>query len=336
MTIKDIARESGYAVGTVSRVLNHHPEVSEAARIKIMEVVEKHHFRLNNNAKHLKQQSNNGIALIVKGAGNMLFAAMVENLQELIKEKGYACLIYYIDETENEVEQALLVCNERQPKGILFLGGNLENFKQQFSMVDVPCVLVTISAKTLNFDNLSSVSIDDETAAFEAVSHLVSLGHRNIVILGGEMDYSNPARARFNGCLRAFEKYGILFDQDKQSVSARFAMSDGYKGMLQLLDKKPELTAVFAMSDVMALGAIRAIKDRGLRIPQDVSVVGFDGIELSQYLIPKLTTIQQPNEELARYGVEILLRHINGEREAFYAQVPFCLVEGESTDSIAD
>ena len=93
MTIKDIARESGYAVGTVSRVLNNHPDVSEKARKRITEVVEKYHFRLNNNAKHLKQQTNSGVAIIVKGTRNMLFASMVETLQKLIKEKDYACLI---------------------------------------------------------------------------------------------------------------------------------------------------------------------------------------------------------------------------------------------------
>ena len=155
MTIKEIARESGYAVGTVSRVLNNHPDVSDKARARVMEVVEKYHFRLNNNAKHLKQQTNSGIAIIVKGTRNMLFANMVESLQQLIKEKDYASLIYYIGEDDHEVEQALQVCRERQPLGILFLGSNLENFKERFAEVDIPCVLVTNPAASLNFENLS-------------------------------------------------------------------------------------------------------------------------------------------------------------------------------------
>ena len=106
MTIKDIARESGYAVGTVSRVLNNRPDVSEKARKRVMEVVEKYNFRLNNNAKHLKQQVSSGIVIIVKGSQNMLFAAIVERLQKLIEERDYAFLIYYIGEQDNEVEQA--------------------------------------------------------------------------------------------------------------------------------------------------------------------------------------------------------------------------------------
>ena len=196
MTIKDIAKESGYAVGTVSRVLNNQPGVSEEARQKVMDVVEKYHFRLNNNAKLLKQQYNNGVALIVKGTKNMLFAALVETLQKLITESGYVCMIYYIGEDEHEVEQALQVCRDRQPMGILFLGSNMENFREKFEFVDVPCVLVTNSASSLEFSNLSSVSVDDKEAGKTAVEYLLSLGHKKIGILGGEMSYSDPARSR--------------------------------------------------------------------------------------------------------------------------------------------
>ena len=104
MTIKDIARESGYAIGTVSRVLNNHPDVSDKARETIMAVVEKYNFKLNNNAKHLKQQTAKGIAIIIKGSHNMLFAHIVEQMQGMLTEKGLDCLIYYINEKENEVD----------------------------------------------------------------------------------------------------------------------------------------------------------------------------------------------------------------------------------------
>ena len=337
MTIKDIARESGYAVGTVSRVLNNHPDVSEKARKRITEVVEKYHFRLNNNAKHLKQQTNSGVAIIVKGTRNMLFASMVETLQKLIKEKDYACLIYYIGEEDHEVEHALQVCRERQPLGIMFLGSNLENFRELFEAVSTPCVLVTNSAESLGFDNLSSVSIDDTVAAEKAVERLISLGHQRIGVLGGEMKemkHSNPAESRYDGCITAFQKNNIPFDAKKQFVSTYFTMEGGYQAMGQLLDKMPELTAVFVMSDVMALGAIRAVKDRGLHVPDDVSVIGFDGIEMGQYLVPKLTTIQQPSYELAERCVDILLQCICENKPAVNERVPFCFIDGESAKAL--
>ena len=330
MTIKDIAKESGYAVGTVSRVLNNHPNVSEKARKTIMAVVEKHHFKLNSNAKHLKQQASSGIAIIVKGSQNMLFASIVERLQRLLSEKKYASFIYYIGEEENEVEQAERVCLERHPLGILFLGSDLEFFKERFDRLEIPCVLVTNSAAELGFDNLSSVSTDDEAGAQAAVEHLLKLGHRNIGILGGYMEKSHAAHTRYRGCEKAFAKQGRKLEPGRQYRSAFFSMEEGYHAMEQLLEQMPDLTAVFAMADVLAVGAIRAIRDRGLRVPEDVSVMGFDGIELGNYLSPRLTTVRQARERIADRSLEILLSDIAGERPAVHELLPFDIVEGES------
>lgn len=334
MTVKDIAKASGYAVGTVSRVLNNKPGVSEEAREKVMEVVEKYHFRLNSNAKLLKQHADNGVAIIVKGRKNMLFATLVESLQRLIRIKGYASLIYYIGEEDHEVEQALQICRDRYPMGILFLGSNLENFKDCFDLVDVPCVMVTNSANELKYENLSSVSIDDTEAAKTAVEHLISLGHRKIGILGGDMRHSNPARARYAGCVNAFSEHNIGFDKEVQYASSYFTVEGGYHAMQELLQKMPDVTAVFAMADVTALGAIRAIKDRGLRVPEDISVVGFDGIEIGQYMVPKLTTIQQPGDLIAQRCVEILLDYFQKKENAVKEQTPFSLLIGESTQKL--
>lgn len=330
MTIKDIARESGYSVGTVSRVLNHSPGVSDKARKRIMEVVDKYHFQLNSNAKHLKKQGRDGIAIIIKGTQNMLFAAIVEQMQGLIKRKDYACMVYYLDEDDNEIEQAIKICTERRPLGILFLGSNLDYFRERFSFLNVPCVMVTNSAAGLGYDNLSSVSTDDENAAKFAIEHLLALGHKNIGILGGVMAVSNATFSRYEGCKKAFEEHGIAFEPAYQYEAAHFSISEGYYAMGRLLDKMPDITAVFAMSDVMAIGAIRAIQDRGLRVPEDISVVGFDGIDIGNYMVPRLTTIRQHREGIASRSVEILLKCIDEEVPAIHEVEPFHLVPGES------
>lgn len=331
MTIKDIAQESGYAVGTVSRVLNNHPNVSNKARQAILSVVEKHQFTLNNNAKHLKQQVSSGIAIIVKGSQNMLFASIVERLQRLLNEKEYISYIYYIGEEENEVEKAKSVILERHPLGLLFLGSDLELFKNQFSSVTEPCVLVTNSAQGLHFRNLSSVSTDDESGAKAAVDYLMQLGHRQIGILGGYVEKSHAARTRLSGCEKAFRAAGIPFDLSRQYCPAFFSMEDGYRAMNCLLEHSPEITAVFAMADVLAVGAIRALKDRGLRVPEDISIIGFDGISLGNYLSPRLTTVRQAREKIADRSLEILLLRIQGEKKPIYELLPYEIVVGEST-----
>lgn len=333
MTIKDIARESGYSVGTVSRVLNNSAEVSDKAREAILEVVYKHHFQLNNNARHLKRQNKDGIAIIIKGTQNMLFASLVEQMQGLIKQRSYDSRVFYIEEEGNEVEQAIQVCRERKPMGILFLGSNHAHFKERFAEIDVPCVMVTNSAKNLGFQNLSSVSINDEEAANYVIHYLFSQGHENIGILGGDPKISRAAELRMYGCNRAFKEENRHFDPSRQYVTAYFSMEEGYYGMGKLLDKMPELSAVFAMSDVMAVGAIRAISDRGLRIPEDISIVGFDGIDLGRFMKPRLTTIRQHRENIAMKSVEILLERIDDEtKEAVHIVEPFHLVNGESAE----
>ena len=330
MTIKDIAREAGYSVGTVSRVLNHAPDVSEKARAAIMEVVDKYHFQLNSNAKHLKKQSHDGLAIIIKGTQNMLFAAIVEEMQGIIKRKNYDCSVYYIEEDDNEVEQAIQICVERRPLGILFLGSSLANFRERFSDVPIPCVLVTNSATSLEFHNLSSVSTDDVMAARFAIEHLIALGHQKIGILGGKLEFSHAGNSRYIGCLQAFEAHGIPFDKSRQYEAANFSIPAGYTAMERLLDKMPEVTAVFAVSDVMAIGAIRSIMDRGMRVPEDISVIGFDGIDIGRYMVPRLTTIRQHRECIVSRSIDILLECIENGASATHTVEPFDLILGES------
>lgn len=331
MTIKDIARLSGYAVGTVSRVLNDHPNVSDAARERILAVVEEQNFKLNSNAKHLKQNHSSGVAIIIKGSGNMLFAAIVEHIQALIRDSGHPSMVYYLGEDGNEVEQALLVCRERRPLGILFLGSNLELFRAQFQDIQVPCVLVTNSAESLGFPNLSSVSTDDAQAARQAVLRLMDLGHREIGILGGFTDMPNAARTRLQGVQAAFRERGRTLDLDRHYEAAYFSMPCGYEAMLRLLDRVAGLTAVFAMSDVQAIGALRALRDRGLRVPEDISVTGFDGIALGEFVVPRLTTVRQDEQLLARRSVALLLQHIQTGTGPVHELVPYAFVPGEST-----
>ena len=330
MTIKDIARESGYSLGTVSRVLNGSENVSEAAKKTVMAVVEKHQFQLNSNAKRLKQQSSQGIALIIKGAHNMLFAALVEQMQALIEKSGFASMMFYIEEDDNEVQEAVKICQERRPLGILFLGTNREYFRESFHRITVPCVMVTNSAEGLEMDNLSWVTTDDKAAAKVAVEHLFSLGHKNIGVLGGKIEKSYTSLCRFMGTKEAFEEHGLQFEEKRQYVPAYFSISEGYHAMEKLLEQMPEVTAVFAMADVMAIGAIRAIHDRGLRVPEDISVIGFDGIDVGRYMVPRLTTIRQHREAIATRCVEVLLDCIDNPNKTVHEIEAFHLVPGES------
>ena len=330
MTIKDIARLSGYGVATVSRVLNDHPDVSEQTRRKVLAVVEEQGFQPNNNAKHLKQQASTSIAIIVKGTMNLLFADLVERLQSLLRDAGQDAAVYYLDEDANEVAYALQLCRERKPMGILFLGGDLELFQAGFAPIAVPCVLLTNTARELDFHNLSSFTTDDAAAAEQVVELLAGQGHRHIGLLGGNWSCSQISSRRLTGCRNACARLGIPFDVDRQCEPCRYSMPEAYAATRVLLERCPELTAIFAVSDVMALGAIRALSDMGKRVPEDISVMGYDGVAIGQYSLPRLTTVRQDTQQLAERGVDALLRGITRNSPPVHELVPFQLVEGES------
>lgn len=335
MTIKDIAKLSGYGVATVSRVLNDHPDVSEETRRKVLAVVEEQNFQPNNNAKHLKQQASTSIAIIVKGTMNLLFADLVERLQALLRDAGQDAAVYYLDEDANEVDYACRLCRERRPMGILFLGGDLELFEAGFSPITVPCVLLTNTARELGFDNLSSFTTDDGAAAEQVVELLAQRGHRHIGLLGGNWSCTQISHRRLIGCRDACLRLGIPFDVDRQCEPCRYSMPEAYDATKKLLERCPDLTAIFAVSDVMALGAIRALRDMGRRVPEDISVVGYDGIVTGQYSMPRLTTVRQDTQQLAQRGVDALLRGIARNSPPVHELVPFQLIEGESVATIS-
>jgi len=329
LTIKDIARMSGVGVTTVSRVLNDHPDVSEETRRRVLAVVAEQGFQPNTNARHLKQQTSASIAIIVKGTMNMLFADLVERCQQLLQDAGQNAAVYYLDEDANEVVYAVQLCRERKPLGILFLGGDLEFFQAEFGHITVPCVLLTNSARELDFPNLSSLTTDDEEAAYRVVRYLADRGHKNIGLLGGNWSCTQISYRRVLGCQRAFDELSLPFDA-RRCEPCRYSFSDAYDTTKRLLGRCPELTALFCVSDVMAMGAIRAIHDLGRRVPQDISVVGYDGIPLSRFSVPRLTTVRQDTQQLARQGVDLLLRNLQRPRPPVHGVVPFELIAGES------
>ena len=330
MTIKDLAAETGYAVATVSRVLNNHPNVSEKARAVIMEAVEKSGFQLNANAKQLKQQHATSILVVVKGTANELFSEQVEIIQTRIAETQYPLIVDYLDEDSNEVRRAVQLCREKKPLGILFLGGNTYNFQADFGKIDIPCVVVTNSMARLEFPNLSSVCVDDREACRCAVDALIAKGHEKIAVIGGERVISDTGRSRYEGCLESLQQHGAAFEPDQDYRAVRFSYQGGYDAAADLLDSGRSFTALFAASDVMAIGAIRALHDRGLRVPEDVSVMGFDGLNLGSFMVPQLSSVKQPAREMVHRAVEMLIAQIEGEICSVHETVPFEVWERES------
>ena len=332
MTIKDIARISGCSVSTISRVINDRPDVRPETKEHVLKVMRDAGFVPNTNARQLKIQQSRSLAFVVKGTRNIFFSDFLVQLQRAATLYGYNGIVSYLDENANEIDAAEKILREIKPKGMIFLGGSVSNFQKGFASISVPSVLATLVSDKLNFPNLSMVGVDDRAAAYQAVSYLLQQGHSKIAMLGGPVT-SYPSMMRREGAQQAMRDAGIQFNDNLYGLS-NYDFESAYHAMNSLLARRAEFTALYALSDALAFGAIRALVSAGFRVPEDVSVIGFDGITMSRYCVPVMTTIVQPSEQIALQSIELLVRQIEHGAPAQTVTLQPELQRGESVRAI--
>ncbi len=332
MTIKDIAKACGVSVSTVSRVLNDRPDVSEAVRRQVLEVVEKHNYIPNNSARDLVRSQSDNIGVVVRGTGTPFFSDMLKTVTHEIDAAGCNMILRQIGSDEDEVKAGAILEREKKLRGLLFLGGRYDYTAAELALVGVPyvCCSYTNQFGTLKKEDFASVSIDDHATAYAAVSTLIDHGHHRIAALIPSCSDHSISQLRFNGYQKALEDHGIPFDDTLAAEAGGFGLEHAYKATSALLEGGADFTAMFAVSDVMAIAAIKALSDHGRRVPEDCSIVGIDGIDLSKYCIPTLTTMVQPVEEMARESVRILLELLHHEGAPRHVLLDTTLREGGS------
>ena len=332
MTIKDIAERCGVSVSTVSRVLNNHPDVSAANRERVLAVVQELHYVPNNSARDLVKPAADSIGLVVRGVGNPFFTGIIRATERMITEAGYTMVLHLIQSGEDELRAGAELARSKRLLGLILLGGCFDYTPEQTAPLGVPfvCCTYTNSFGTLDRMEYSSVSIDDEQAAYRAVRLLTDHGHRKIgVILESVRDHS-ISQLRYKGYCQALQDAGIPLDPELVEETVTYEMADGYAGMERLLKRRRDLTAVFAISDAMAVAAMKALHDHGKRVPEDCSVVAIDGIDMSAYFVPTLTTLVQPQQELGENSVRILVDMIEGRAGNCHLQLETQVRQGGS------
>ncbi|SET10550.1 transcriptional regulator, LacI family [Natronincola peptidivorans] len=339
VNIKDIAQMAGVGVSTVSRVLNNHPDVKEDTKEKILRIIQEHNYIPNNSARNLKRNNSKNIGVLVKGIYNPFFSQILQSIEEKIHEEGYSMIIHYNDsdcnEDVNDIGEAIELIKEKKLRGLICLGGDYDNIDEE-QLVDLgtPIVLASTNiVENVNKEIFSSVIIENERAAFEAVDYLCSLGHERIgMIATGEEDRS-IGTLRIKGYKKALEVNKIQYKEECLEIG-EYTFTSAFTAMDRLLDKQQDITAVFATSDIMAIGAAKAILSRGLRIPQDISIIGFDGIDFSEFFHPSITTVKQPGEEMGRKSVEILFDFIKKKKKHQHVVLKTELLKRESCLSV--
>lgn len=338
MTIRDIARICNVSISTVSRAINNDPAINKKTRDRIMRVVRKFNYIPNNSARNLKMTESNTVALIVKGINNPFFQGMFPYFQKELVAAGCDYFLHTIAGDADEVYVAEEIAKEKRLKGIILLGGTMDYPDVVLQSIHVPLVLCSVAGLGVNDPDggsqVSSVSVDDEKEAHKVVSYLCRKGHRSIAMITGVRGDTNVGMMRLRGYRRALEENGIPFDEDlvayMDESNPEYTEDNGYKMMMHLLKGEKKFTAVFVIADRMAIGAYKAIYDSGLRIPGDISVVGFDGIELTKYMEPSMTTVMQPVQKMTESSVKLLMDQIGGSTERRHLLYEAELLERDS------
>ncbi len=313
ITIKDIARLADVGIATVSRALNNSGTINEETKKKILDIASKYHYIPNSNARNLKVSQTQNIALLVKGISNPFFADMMKEIQRQVNLRRYSLIIQQVDDETNELDVAMELIMSKKICGIIFMGGTYNHPEEELIRLNIPCVLTTITlAEKQNSEFFSSVVIDEVKESKKATDYLLSLGHTKIVFLAKSPFVPNTTgNMRLKGYEEALLQAGLKFDPSLVG-DCEYTPSSGYSAMNRLFSKHKDVTGIFAGADTIAIGCAKAALTSGRRIPEDVSIIGFDGIETAEYFNPSLDTISQPGIDMALSSINLLFDLING------------------------
>jgi LacI family transcriptional regulator len=308
MSIKDIARLAGVSPSTVSRVVNEKSYVKPEIRERVLALVKENGYVPDNAARSMVLKRTFTVGIVIPDTFNMFQRQLFSTIERYLEGLGYRTLFFFVKwEPESEFKCLRRLKSEKLDGIIMIHEVTEPDFYEYLSQAPAPVVLCTFARDATK---LPSVHVDEETASRAATMHLVSLGHRNIGLISG-MHFSFGAQ-RVAGYRAALEASRIPVDEERIILVPSYSPEDGRAGMHELLSRGRNLTAVFAATDELAIGAIRALYEVGLKVPSDISIVGFDDIDISAYLSPGLTTVRQPILEMGRKTAELMSELIAG------------------------
>ncbi|MEW5688305.1 MAG: LacI family DNA-binding transcriptional regulator [Pseudomonadota bacterium] len=308
-TIQDVARDAGVSTATVSRVLSAPERVSEATRTRVMASVDRLGYAPNVAAKSLRTLRTEKILVTVPDISNPFFSQVIRGVEEAASAAGYSVLLGDTRGEEAREEQFARMLRRREADGLIFLGHHLPPALAEMVAALGPKAPVVNGCEYSPELGVSSAHIDNERAAAEAMEHLYGLGHRRVGVITGPLD-SPLSRDRLTGVREAARRHGC--EGALVMATGDFSIDSGRREAEALLAHAAPPTAIFCFSDEMAMGALAALRRKGLNCPLDVSVVGFDDTRYAEMLDPPLTSVSQPMEDIGRQVVALLLDILSG------------------------
>lgn len=308
MKMSDVAKLANVSPATVSRVLCHPELVSVETRKKVMEVINQVNYKPHLVARQFRTQETKIILVVVPDITSAFFSKVLRGIEHVAEKHGYQVILGDTEDTVEREKEYVNLLLQKQADGMVLLTARLNKESLEEIASNYPLVL---ACEYIDGLNIPTVSIDNVSSARKATEHLISLGHSKIAHITGSI---NVVLSRDR--LRGFQQAMISHNLEVESVYIQegdSSFESGYQQMLKLLALEEPPTAVFVFNDEMAMGAIKAAKDSGMIVPNDLAIIGFDNIKMSSVIEPKLTTIDQPKYEIGKKAMELLIKQISGE-----------------------
>lgn len=312
VTIKDIARELNISVSTVSRALADNPLVKPATKKAVTELAKKLNYQPNFTALSLRNNTTKTLGVILPQVVHEFFANVLRGIEDIAYSKGYSVIICNTHESyDREVIDAKTLMNGRVDGVLACVSKETEDFDhfQEFKNRNIPLVFFDCVVDVVETDK---VIIDDHDAAYNAVMHLLASGRKNIAYIGGPEGLL-ISKNRFKGYQDALAEKGIPLEQELVDHNDAGKFEDGQESIKKILSRTKKIDAVFAATDMLALGAIKMLKSSGYKIPEDISICGFSNWKISEIYEPSLTTVDQPGYEMGKISSNMLFAQIDNK-----------------------
>lgn len=311
-TMKDIARRTGLGLATISSYFNG-GNVREKNRIKIEEAIEELHYEVNEVARGLKTNATRTIGVVIPELNNTFCAEIITGMEDVLRSHGYATIVCDCRTDKKLEREAVEFLIRRRVDGIINMPVDEEgNHLKRFQKMGKPIVLIDRKIQGINCD---SVLVDNKKAAEDAVRYFIGRGHRNIGIIGGPEEVFT-AQERMAGYYKALESAGIPV-RESLIWHGDYTIQGGVRGLEELVQNNPEMTAVFVTNYEMTMGAMIGVNELGIRIPEQLSMIGFDNLQFARACNPKLTIVAQPTDGIAREVAKVMLNHLENAGETF-------------------
>jgi LacI family transcriptional regulator, repressor for deo operon, udp, cdd, tsx, nupC, and nupG len=307
-TIQDVAKLANVSAATVSRVINKSSSVTEETRKIVQKAIDEMNYQPNLLGRNLRRTETSMVLVLVPNIANPFYSRIVKGIEDVSHSNGYNIMLCNTNSDSGREKVYLELLKNKLSDGIIFMATELNNDELSDIGAKFPVVQCCEYKEGVG---VSLVSIDNYSASCKAVKHLLSLGHRKIGMISAQNRFLSTIQ-REAGYKSTLQNAGIAYRKDFLKYGD-YSFKSGLRLANQLISMEDRPTAIFAISDIMAIGAMRAVKEKGLRVPEDVAVSGFDNISFAAMCDPPLTTISQPKYDIGRAAMELLLKQIRHE-----------------------